>query len=459
MRLPSDLQNGLQAVIRALLLLGIMTVAPSCLANEKITGVRVWQAPDNTRIVFDLSGPIEHRLFTLQNPNRVVIDMDATDKSPSLDFLEIKNGGPVVNVRSAPQPNDVLRVVLDLNQKVQPKSFLLKPNEQYGTRLVIELDKLDTPTAPAASEQPTPPPAKGQPRDIVVAIDAGHGGEDPGAIGGAGTREKDVTLQIAQRLYAALSAQKGIKPMLVRKGDYYIPLATRREIARKKFHADLFVSVHADAFGVRSASGASVYALSRSGATSTLARVLAAKENESDVIGGVNLEDKDDTLASVLADLAMEGTMEHSIRVGRLVLSQVGKVSPLHTRRLEQAGFAVLKSPDIPSILVETGFISNPVEERKLRTSDYQTQMADAIGEGVLRYFDQQPPPGSWFAQRKQGENQATLDARHHRIRRGETLSTIAQQYQVSISDLLQYNSLSQDAVIHAGQVLRIPSS
>lgn len=446
-------------MIQALLLLGITAFAPQTLANEKISGVRVWKAPDNTRIVFDLSGPIEHHLFTLQNPSRVVIDMESTDKTTALDYLDFKDGGPIVNVRSAPQSGNVLRVVLDLNHDVRPKSFLLKPNDQYGHRLVIDLYDPDTSTADTKVSVPAPVPTPAAGRDIVVAIDAGHGGDDPGAIGPSGTREKDVTLQIARHLYKTLQGQKGIKPMLVRNGDYFIPLANRRQIARKKYHADLFVSIHADAFSNRSANGASVFALSRSGATSTLARVLAEKENASDLIGGVSLEDKDDTLASVLADLAMEGSMEHSIKVGNMVLNEVGRVSRLHKHHLEQAGFAVLKSPDIPSILVETGFISNPREERNLRSDRHQTELADAISRGVMRYFDQHPPPGTWYAQRKQGQYQASLDARHHRIRQGETLSVIAQHYQISLVDLLRYNSLSEDSIIREGQVLLIPNS
>ncbi|MFZ5605222.1 MAG: N-acetylmuramoyl-L-alanine amidase, partial [Pseudomonadota bacterium] len=401
--------------LQALILLGAVLFAPVSLALEKITSVRVWQAPDNTRLVFDLSGPIEHQLFTLQNPDRVVIDLAQADRTSGINLQNAK-GGFITNVRSAPQGASGLRVVLDLSQPLQPKSFLLKPNAQYGHRLVIDLFQLETavasastpapapapspvatPSVPPASQrapapkptpypgpvaQPTPAPTPSPApavvsapkpvtssggRDIVIAIDAGHGGDDPGASGPRGTREKDVVLQISRRLYSTLNAEKGIKAVLVRNGDYFLPLASRREIARKKHKADLFVSIHADAAHNRKARGASVFALSRSGATSTLARVLAEKENESDLIGGVSLDDKDEMLASVLADLAMEGSMEHSLKVGNMVLGEVGRHTPLHSRRVEQAGFAVLKSADIPSILVETGFISNPSEEANLR--------------------------------------------------------------------------------------------
>ncbi len=469
MRLKVTLKKTLKNVGQLLVLIGVLLCAGPLWANEKITGVRVWNSPDNTRLVFDLSGPVEHHLFTLQNPARVVIDLSGTDKSPSLDFLDTKDAGPIVNVRSAPQSNNLLRVVLDLNKDIKPKSFLLKPNNQYGHRLVIDLENNARPSAapitaakPAATAPVPRSPAIAGGRDIIVAIDAGHGGEDPGAIGPSGVREKDIVLQIARRLYQTLDAEKGIKPVLVRNGDYFVALANRRDIARKKHHADLFVSIHADAFSNRKASGASVFALSRSGATSTLARVLAEKENQSDLIGGVSLEDKDDTLASVLADLAMEGSMEHSMKVGNSVLGQIGRVTPLHKRRMEQAGFAVLKSADIPSILVETGFISNPTEERNLRSDTHQLKLAQAIARGVIQYFDQHPPPDTYFARRKEGAGQslsARLDSRHHRIARGETLSHIAQRYQVSLASLMRYNALSDSTLVRVGQVIRIPNS
>ena len=521
MRLENPLHRSLSIPLQALILLGAVLFAPISLALEKITSVRVWQAPDNTRLVFDLSGPIEHQLFTLQNPDRVVIDLAQADKTSTINLLSLK-GDFISNVRSAPQGSNGLRVVLDLRQPMQLKSFLLKPNAQYGHRLVVDLFQLETATvqaaptpapaaaantavpasaAPASTAQrapssrpaplvptpypgpvakpvataspaPSPGPAPAVPtsapkpaissggRDIIIAIDAGHGGDDPGASGPRGTREKDVVLQIARRLYNTLNAEKGIKPVLVRNGDYFLPLATRREVARKKHKADLFVSIHADAALSRKAKGASVFALSRSGATSTLARVLAEKENESDLIGGVSLDDKDEMLASVLADLAMEGSMEHSLKVGNMVLGEVGRHTPLHSRRVEQAGFAVLKSADIPSILVETGFISNPSEEANLRSEAHQTRLARAISQGLIRYFDQHPPPGTWYANRGQGGGIAMAgDGREHRIEKGETLSHIAQRYQVSLTSLMRYNALNDPATVRVGQVLRIPHS
>lgn len=465
MGLSNILKNTLKYAVHLLILWCTLLWAGTVLAGTQITSVRFWAAPDSTRMVFDLSGPVEHTVFTLQNPARVVIDLSDTRKTPNLDVLDTRNAGPIVNVRSADQPGNQLRVVLDLKQDTRPKSFLLKPNAQYGHRLVVDL--YDNGTAPASASavtKPAPAVATRAPtvpgRDIVVAIDAGHGGEDPGAIGPSGVKEKDIVLQIARQLHRVLEAEKGIKPVLVRNGDYFLALASRREIARKKHRADLFVSIHADAFTNRKAAGASVFALSRSGATSTLARVLAEKENQSDLIGGVSLEDKDDTLASVLADLAMEGSMEHSMKVGSAVLHEMGRITPLHKKRMEQAGFAVLKSADIPSILVETGFISNPGEERNLRSQAHQAKLAQAISRGIIQYFDQHPPPDTWFALRKQGgSTYAKLDGREHRIERGETLSHIAARYQVSLASLMRYNALSDPALVKVGQVLRIPNS
>lgn len=462
------MKKSFKKLLQAMIVLGIVLVTPLLQAAEKISSVRVWNAPDNTRIVFDLTGPVSHHLFTLDNPNRVVIDIPSAAKTQALDLVDFK-GGPLVNVRSAPQGNGDLRIVLDLDRKLNPKSFLLKPSDQYGHRLVIDLESagnaapVAAPVVSRSTSSYNNSSSNSQPRsyssieggrDIVVAIDAGHGGEDPGAIGASGTREKDVVLEISRRIYNVLQAEKGIKPVLIRSGDYFIPLATRRETARRKHNADLFVSIHADAFDNRKARGASVFALSRRGATSTLARVLAEKENQSDAIGGVKIDNADEMVASVIYDLAMEGSMEHSIKVGSMVLREMGGVTRLHKKHLEQAGFAVLKSPDIPSILVETGFISNPGEERNLRSKDHQVKLSRAISRGIITYFDQHPPPGTYFAERKEQR-----DLQQHRIASGETLSEIAQRYRVDVASLMQYNKLSTSDVIRVGQVLRIPNS
>ncbi len=451
----------LHAVLGMALCLSVSTYVH---AAEKINNVRVWQAPDSTRVVFDLSGPVDHRIFTLTQPNRVVIDLKNTLRTKALFNVDLKTSS-IAKVRSAMQNTENLRVVLDLKKPLRPKSFLLKPNNKYGHRLVLDLEG-SIATMPknaivTSTTVDTAKPIRKQGgmtvggRDIVVAIDAGHGGEDPGAIGRKGTREKHVVLKIAKELKAALDKQKGIRAELIRKGDYYLKLKSRREIARKKLKADFFVSIHADAFKNGKASGASVFALSRRGATSTLARVLAEQENQSDLIGGVNLDDKDEVLASVLADLAMEGSMEHSLTVGKYVLNEMGKVTKLHKKHIEQAGFAVLKSPDIPSILVETGFISNATEEKNLNSSSHRKKLTKAISKGIVKYFDQHPPPNTKIALLK--EKEAAFA--HHTIRRGETLSKIASRYQVSLNSLRKANAMSQVDVIKIGQTLRIPQS
>lgn len=441
--------SGVLTLFSALFCLLASTVA---FGAEKVESVRVWKAPDSIRLVFDVSGPVRHNIFTLSNPDRVVIDIKNTLRTRALFNVDLKNG-PVKNLRSATRNQNDLRVVLDLSQKLKTKSFLLKPNNQYGHRLVVDLESGNQ------AETTTPKPVKtlaslGNGRDIVVVIDPGHGGEDPGAIGGAGTKEKDVVLQIAKELQREINAMPGYKAELTRKGDYFLKLKTRRELARKKYRADLFVSIHADAFKNRKAKGASVFALSRRGATSTLARILAEKENQSDLVGGVSLEDKDDDLARVLADLSMEGSMEHSLRAGKYVLREMDNVARLHKKHVEQAGFVVLKSPDIPSLLVETGFISNPTEEKNLKSKWYQRKLAASIAKGITEYFSSYPPPGSYVALKQQGGERFTK----HKIIRGETLSQIAAKYSVSTSSLRKANALKGD-VIHVGQVLRIPRS
>ncbi|MBM7061227.1 N-acetylmuramoyl-L-alanine amidase [Pseudomonas sp. UL073] len=454
----------------------LMALALDVFAASQVKSVRLWRAPDNTRLVFDLSGPVQHSLFTLAAPNRLVIDVNGAQLATRLDQLSLSNT-PITGVRSAQRtPND-LRVVIDLSAPVTPKSFSLAPNQQYGDRLVIDLyDQgadtapslppttiADNPAVPVSPTQPapklTPPPPPGSKRDIVVAIDAGHGGEDPGALGPKGQHEKNVTLAIAKELQRQISQEKGFRGELVRSGDYFIPLRKRTEIARKK-GADLFVSIHADAAPSRSAFGASVFALSDRGATSETARWLADNENRSDLIGGVgsvSLDDKDRMLAGVLLDLSMTASLSSSLNVGQKVLSNVGRVTPLHKRRVEQAGFMVLKSPDIPSILVETGFISNHNESQKLASASHQQALARAITGGVKQFFQQSPPPGTYIAWlRDQGKIAA--GPREHIVSSGESLALIAQRYQVGLTALRSANSLKNDTV-KVGQVLQIPAT
>lgn len=449
-----------------LLLLATGMLYGNLLQAAQIESVRLWRAPDNTRLVFDLTGPAEHKLFTLANPERIVIDISDARFAASTSGLPLDNT-PLTGVRSAPRDGSDLRVVLDLSREVKPKSFSLPPNQQYGHRLVIDLyDNEPRPNLPATAEPsasplpqtPTRSVSEAGQRDIIVALDAGHGGEDPGAIGHNKAREKDVVLAIARETKTLIDAEPGFKAVLVRTGDYFIPLRKRTEIARKH-NADLFVSIHADAFTRPSAFGASVFALSDRGATSETARLLADRENRSDLIGGVggvSLDNKDQVLASVLLDLSMTATLSASLDVGQQVLSSIGKLTPLHKRRVEQAGFMVLKSPDIPSILVETGFISNPGEARKLVTRSHQQGLARAMHSGIRSYFHRNPPPGTRIAALK-SNGQLAQGPREHTVTRGDTLSMIATRYEVSLASLRQANDLGNDQ-IRVGQVLKVPA-
>jgi N-acetylmuramoyl-L-alanine amidase len=413
----------------------------------EVHDVRLWRAPDHTRIVFDLTGPVEHKLILLDNPSRIVVDVEDTRLKTSLSDLKLDKT-PVSRIRSGVREGDDLRVVLDMGAKVDPRSFVLKANQQAGDRLVLDLyDKKKTSSSTTVKKS-VKQSAK---RDIIVAIDAGHGGEDPGAIGPKRRREKVVVLAIAREVARLFEADKGFKPTLIRSGDYYISLKGRRDLARKR-QADLFVSVHADAFKRKEAHGASVYALSTRGATSTAARYLAQRENAADLVGGVSLSDKDDVLAGVLADLSMTSTLDTSLKLGGKVLGRMDNVTKLHKERVEQAGFAVLKSPDIPSILVETGFISNPEESRKLASSSYQKKMARAIHAGIKDWFLAHPPSGTLIAWQKQ------QGGRQYVIARGDTLSGIAQRFNVSLSSLKSHNGISGSKIM-VGQKLVIPTT
>jgi N-acetylmuramoyl-L-alanine amidase len=398
-------------------------------------------------VVLDLSGATDFSTLSLENPERFVVDISQSRLSASLTSLPLE-GTPISRVRSGIRQGTDLRLVFDLSASVRTSVFLLPPNDTTGHRVVIDLfDK--TPT-----EEPEPVlsvESLESRRDIVIAIDPGHGGEDPGALGPGGLREKTVVLQIARRLENQLAKIPGFKPMLVRTGDYYVSLKNRRDKARA-LEADLFVSIHADAFREKSAHGASVYALSMRGATSTTAQYLADTENAADLVGGVELAEMDPMLAGVLADLSMTGTLDTSLNLGALILEQIDGVARLHKKRVEQAGFAVLKSPDVPSLLIETGFISNPGEAGRLATPAYQDKMARAIRRGIQSWFARQPPPGTLLAwQREQGGREVTIAA-------GDTLSEIAERYGVTVASIKTNNGLSRD-VIYVGQTLVIPEA
>lgn len=435
-------------------LLSLWTLSASA---ATVDSVRLWRAPDHTRLVFDLSGPVEHKLFTLKSPDRLVIDVERSSLKTSFNKLELAKT-PIKNIRSAQRNKHDLRVVLDLSKSVKPRSFVLKKQSGKNDRLVLDLYDKDVSTKTVKTVDTT---AQGRKRDVIIAIDAGHGGEDPGAIGPRKLREKDVVFKISKELERLINAEPGYKAVMVRTGDYYIPLHKRRDIARNK-RADLFISIHADAFTNPKARGASVFALSRRGATSETARFLAKRENDADLIGGVgsvSLGDKDKVLAGVLVDLSMTATLSSSLQVGHKVLGSMDKVAHLHKKQVEQAGFAVLKSPDVPSILVETGFISNPGEAKKLNTSSYRKKLSKQIFVGVKQYFYQYPPADSLLAWKKNGGSQnARAASRIHVIARGDTLSGIAKRYRVSVKDIQRHNRLSGSS-INVGQKLKIPTS
>jgi len=439
--------RGAHAWLMILAAIALVLISAPTVSAADVDAVRLWRAPDHTRVVLDLSGATNVSTLSLENPEGFVVDISQSRLSASLNSLPLE-GTPISRVRSGIRQGTDLRLVFDLSASVRTSVFLLPPNDTTGHRVVIDLfDK--TPT-----EEPKPvlsvESLDGR-RDIVIAIDPGHGGEDPGASGPGGLREKTVVLQIARRLENQLAKIPGFKPMLVRTGDYYVSLKNRRDKARA-LEADLFVSIHADAFREKSAHGASVYALSMRGATSTTAQYLADTENAADLVGGVELAEMDPMLAGVLADLSMTGTLDASLNLGALILEQIDGVARLHKKRVEQAGFAVLKSPDVPSLLIETGFISNPGEAERLATPAYQDKMARAIRRGIQSWFARQPPPGTLLAwQREQGGREVTIAA-------GDTLSEIAERYGVTVASIKTNNGLSRD-VIYVGQTLVIPEA
>ena len=419
---------------------------PSVVAAE-INSVRLWRAPDNTRLVFDVGGAIEYKVFSLDNPHRLVIDITNLTNQPSVAKLDFKNS-PITKIRTAQRSPKDLRIALDLKSAVNPKHFTLKANEQYSNRLVIDLYDKKRNVSRTVDEL-----VEQSDRKIVIGIDAGHGGEDPGALGPQRMREKNVVLQISKRLKKLFDNDPNYKGVLVRKGDYYLAHRKRTQIARDN-KADFFISIHADAFTDPRANGASVYALSNQGATSEAARFLAKKQNNADLIGGataLNLGSKDQMLAGVLLDLSMTATMSTSLEAGAHVLRQMGSVARLHKKKVEQAGFLVLKSPDIPSLLIETGFISNPKEARQLRTADYQQRMAKAIFSGIDQYYSEHPPEGTLLAKVMKGKPLKYI------VARGDTLSEIASKYRTSTAKIMRYNKMSS-STIRVGQEIKIPS-
>ncbi len=429
------------------LLLAVLLLLTSLQAvAAEVSGFRVWADPTKTRAVLDLNKKTSYKLFTLDNPHRVVVDMLGSSIDIPLE-LDEEHAGLITSVRYGQPDDETLRVVFDLSESAELKSFLLEPTAQYSHRLVIDLysksGRQKASLVKHVSDISIPN------RDVVVAIDAGHGGEDPGAIGRNKTREKDVVLRIARELKKAIDAEPGMRAVLTRDGDYYIALRGRYEKARKA-RADLFVSIHADAFTKRSVRGSSVFVLSARGASSEYARLLADSENASDLVGGVTLADKDDMLASVLLDLSQSATREASNKVASDILRSLKRNGKTHKPHVGRANFMVLKSPDVPSVLVETAFISNPDEEKRLTEKEFQKNMARAITSGVRDYFYSSPPPGTWIAANRKGSK--------YIVARGDTLGGIANRYSVSLNSLRKANKINGD-VIHVGRELVIPTS
>lgn len=420
----------------------LSVLAPLTARAAQILAVRVWPAPDYTRVTLENDSDLKATHFTVADPHRLVVDIEGLELNATLKSLvaKVESNDPYIKqVRVGQNRPGVVRLVFDLKEEIKPQVFTLAPVAGYRHRLIFDLypvkpvdpiaamiesgdwgrpsgpaidtgapdaiAKLEAQMSGASPDTPAPQPQAGPPaspkqpsccankvvRMVTVALDPGHGGEDPGAIGASGSREKDIVLAIARRLKRKLEELPNTRVMLTRDGDFFVPLGTRVDKARK-VQADLFVSIHADAFVERSARGSSVFVLSEKGASSSAARWLANDQNKADLIGGANLASHDRQLASVLLDLSTTAQISDSLKLGKAVLSEIGGINKLHKAAVEQAGFAVLKAPDIPSILVETAFISNPEEEARLKDDGYQNQIADAITKGIRRYFAANPP-------------------------------------------------------------------
>ena len=491
---------------------GLVAVAASvplrAAQAAEVRGARVWAGSEYTRVVFDLSGPLSYELN--QQDGRIVLDLKGSAVAGGFGAPSAQ--GLFKGLSDSRRGSD-LQLVARTDPRVRPKSFLLKPSGEAGYRLVLDLyPERGGPSATVAGDVSAPhrpatiAPSASRPsrsavlsvrqatellkgeRKVIVAIDAGHGGEDPGAHGPGGTLEKNVTLAVARALAEQINKQPGMKAVLTRSGDSFIPLKRRYQIAREQ-NADLFVSIHADAFRTGDAKGSSVWVLSPRGKTSEAARWLADRENRADLIGGVSLDDKDDSLAAVLLDLQQGYAMQASESIAGNVLKALGALGPTHRGYVERANFVVLRSPDVPSLLVETAFISNPAEERKLRDPAHQRRLAQAVMGGVKSYFEATPPQGTWFAAqaaRRSGVGvlaaastptmahvaaapsvaeigsaaTAPVDAHVrdlHRVGRGESLRSIARQYGVSVGALKNANRIDSDT-IRAGIVLAIPT-
>jgi N-acetylmuramoyl-L-alanine amidase len=398
--LAADRRDFLRLAAAGLTLL-VTPVGRLLAAAPSVMAVRVWPAPDYTRITIEHDQSIRFSQMLIRDPDRLVVDLEGVELNSVLASLQdkIAETDPYIKlIRAGRNRPGVVRLVIELKAEIKPQLFALQPVAGYGHRLVVDLYPVVPPDPlMALLEGKEEPPARMEGRRpeiarlVTVVIDPGHGGEDPGAVGRGGSYEKHVTLAVARRLKAKLDTEPNIRSLLTRDADFFVPLQQRVAKARH-VRADLFVSIHADAFVKPTASGSSVFVLSENGATSSAARWLAQRENAADLIGGVNLGVKDPHLARTLLDLSQTATINDSLKLGKDVLGELGRINNLHKGHVEQAGFAVLKAPDIPSILVETAFISNPEEEKRLLDEEYQERLAEALLGGIKRYFAKNPP-------------------------------------------------------------------
>ena len=464
------LAASLRSAGRMLLVSALLTCAPlSLLSAAEVEDVRLWSAPDYTRVVLDMDELSQYSVFALENPARIVIDIRNTRVSASLSALDFKDS-PVTGIRSAVRNETDVRLVLDLARTVNLSSFTLEANAENKNRLVVDLYEAGQAPAVAQTVEAPQAPVSAQ-RDIIVAIDAGHGGEDPGALAyDRKIREKDVALAISRAIYDRLLTVPGFQPVMVRDGDYSVQLQRRPQIARQQ-RADIFLSIHADSYSTSRAEGVTVYALSEKIAEDENSRRVAEKENSADLLGGVagdtSLRNIEDDLARTLLDLSMAWSIEQSITAGSHILDSLKGVATLRRDKTQQGNLWVLRSPDIPSLLIETGYLSNPDEARKLNSSSYQRRLADGIVQGVMNYFVASPPEDTLLAWQKAnnikpdfGQSRAVSSSGSiggtHVVGRGDSLSVIAQRNGVSTRELREHNNLKND-VIHVGQELRIP--
>ena len=440
---------SLRQFVACMGLITTLMMSASVSAKNQIEGLRIWPSPTNTRIVFDLEQKPEYSYFTLYNPTRLVIDLADTDKN--IDFSKFKNDSKLVKrVRhSTPKNNSSTRVVIELSKKVKSEIFALPPTAPYKNRLVIDLTDTESGTVTTVIDSDD----NVRDRDIIVAIDAGHGGEDPGSIGPTGTYEKNVTLSVSKKLAKLIDDEPGMRAVMIRSGDYYISPNNRPEIARRN-KADLLISVHADAFTTPQPNGASVWVLSMGRANSELGRWMERTERHSELLGGAAEVIQDTAseryLAQALLDMSMDHSLTTSYDLSKSVIKELKKVTKMHKRSPQAASLAVLTSPDIPSILVETGFISNPREEKNLNWAKFRQQLAERIFTAVKKYFKNTPPDGTLWASTR-------TENRTHRVQSGESLSLLAQRYNVRVSQIKEANNLRGD-MVRIGQVLTIPS-